>query len=200
MNISTIFKDIQSGKPIIVIDSKDREWEGDLVIAAEQATEKNLAFIIRNARGLMCLPTCGKILDRLEIPMMVKESTCKLQTPFTVTIDAAEGIHTGMSVQDRLKTISVVLDDKSFPTQLARPGHLMPLRPQERLLLQRQGHTEASIELMKLAGMKPVSIIVEIINNDGTMAKSFQLERFAQKYSLSIISIEELFEEVYGGT
>lgn len=200
MNISTIFKDIQSGKPIIVIDSKDREWEGDLVIAAEQATEKNLAFIIRNARGLMCLPTCGKILDRLEIPMMVKESTCKLQTPFTVTIDAAEGIHTGMSVQDRLKTISVLLDDKSIPTQLARPGHLMPLRPQERLLLQRQGHTEASIELMKLAGMKPVSIIVEIINNDGTMAKSFQLERFAQKYSLSIISIEELFEEVYGGT
>jgi len=200
LNISTIFKDIQSGKPIIVIDSKDREWEGDLVIAAEQATEKNLAFIIRNARGLMCLPTCGKILDRLEIPMMVKESTCKLQTPFTVTIDAAEGIHTGMSVQDRLKTISVLLDDKSIPTQLARPGHLMPLRPQERLLLQRQGHTEASIELMKLAGMKPVSIIVEIINNDGTMAKSFQLERFAQKYSLSIISIEELFEEVYGGT
>jgi len=195
--VQNILDDIRSGKPIILVDEYDRENEGDIVIAAEKCDVKNLVFTMNNARGLMCLPCEGKILDRLELPPMVQNSTDPNETPFTVSIDALEGCTTGMSVHDRLKTISVLLNTDSKPEELARPGHLFPLRARDNLLKERRGHTEGSIQLMKLAGMKPISMIVEIMNDDGTMAKGGDLDKFAHTHGLSIISIEEVYEATY---
>ena len=169
-----------NGKPIILVDEYDRENEGDIVIAAEKCNVDNLVFTMNNARGLMCLPAEGSILDRLKLPPMVENNTDPNETPFTVSIDASEGTTTGMSVQDRLRTISVLLDDNSKPEELSRPGHLFPLRARDNLLKVRRGHTEGSIQLMKLAGVKPVAMIVEIMNDDGTMAKGGDLDKFAE--------------------
>ena len=141
--LELILEDIKNGKPIVIVDDTDREDEGDIMLAAAKANIDNLVFCMNHARGLMCIPCCGTILDRLKIPPMVIDSTCKMQTPFTISVDAMEGITTGMSVYDRLKTISVILDKKSVSTDLARPGHLFPLRPRENLLKERRGHTEA---------------------------------------------------------
>ena len=152
---------------------------------------------MNNAKGLMCLPCEGSILDNLELPPMVQDNTDPNETPFTVSIDALDGTTTGMSVYDRLKTISVLLDSKSEPKDLARPGHLFPLRARDGLLKERRGHTEGSIQLLKLAGMKPVAMIVEIMNNDGTMAKGGDLDKFAIEHGLTIISIEEVYEATY---
>jgi len=154
---------------------------------------------MNKARGLMCIPCDGKILDRLQIPMMVADNTDKNETPFTVSVDSsAEDTTTGMSVDDRLSTINVFTNDSAVPTDLNWPGHLFPLRPRDGLLKERRGHTEGSIELMKLAGLKPVSIICEIMNDDGTMAKGGQVNKFATENGLTLISIEELYEAVYG--
>lgn len=187
-----IIENLKNGIPIIVVDSKDRENEGDVVIAAEKATVKNIVFFMRHARGLLCIPTHGDILDRLQIPMMVETSTDKLGTPFTVSVDATDGISTGMSVYDRIKTINTILNPSSKPEDLARPGHLFPLRPKPQLLKQRKGHTECSIALTQIAKLQPVAVIAEIINNDGTMAKGKSLTKFAQRFGLEIISVEEI--------
>ena len=190
-------EDIRNGKPIILVDEYHRENEGDIVIAAEKCDVENLVFTMNNAKGLMCLPCEGRILDNLELPPMVQDNTDPNETPFTVSIDALDGTTTGMSVYDRLKTISVLLDSKSEPKDLARPGHLFPLRARDGLLKERMGHTEGSIQLLKLAGMKPVAMIVEIMNNDGTMAKGGDLDKFAIEHGLTIISIEEVYEATY---
>jgi 3,4-dihydroxy-2-butanone 4-phosphate synthase len=197
-DFNAIIDDIVAGKPVIVVDSWDRENEGDLVIAAEYATAETLAFIARYARGIMCIPCDGAILDRLEIPMSPSNSLDKLQTPFTVSIDAAEGVTTGVSVEDRMVTIRKVLDSSTVPSDLAYPGHLFPLRPRPGLLKDRQGHTEASIEMMHLAGCQPVAIICEIMNDDGSMARLPELEAFANVHNLNIISIDDLSELIYG--
>lgn len=202
MNISAQLQDaihdIQQGVPVIVVDSYDRENEGDLVIAAEKATVESLAFIARYARGIMCIPCEGAILDRFGIPMSPSNSRDKLQTPFTVSIDAADGVSTGVSVTDRLKTISVLLDPSSTPENIAYPGHMFPLRPRPGLLKDRQGHTEASVELMKLSGLTPMAIICEIMNDDGSMARMADLERFAKIHQLNIISIDDIQRYIYG--
>jgi 3,4-dihydroxy 2-butanone 4-phosphate synthase/GTP cyclohydrolase II len=195
--IEQIIDDIRNGRPVIVVDDYDREFEGDIVLAAEKANEYNLIFAMRHAKGLMCLPCLQERCDRLEIPMMETNNNDKFGTPFTVSIDATEGTTTGMSVYDRLKTISVFLDENSKPNQLAQPGHLFPLRSRPGLLKERRGHTEGSVELCLLSGMKPVSVIIEIMNEDGTMTKGEQLEKFAKIYNLSIISIEEIYDAVY---
>tara|TARA_R110000744_G_scaffold80097_3_gene157213 strand:- start:263 stop:1645 length:1383 start_codon:yes stop_codon:yes gene_type:complete len=192
-----ILDDIRNGKPIILVDEYDRENEGDIVIAAEKCNVDNLVFTMNNARGLMCLPSEGKTLDRLELPPMVQDSTDPNETPFTVSVDALDGCTTGMSVHDRLKTISVLLNPDSKPEELSRPGHLFPLRARDNLLKDRRGHTEGSIQLMKLAGVKPIAMIVEIMNNDGTMAKGGDLDKFAHTHGLSMISIEEVYEGTY---
>jgi 3,4-dihydroxy 2-butanone 4-phosphate synthase/GTP cyclohydrolase II len=196
-NLDTIIADIKKGKPVIVVDSFHRENEGDLVIAAEKATPETLAFIARYARGIMCIPCAGSILDRLGIPMSPTNSRDKLQTPFTVSVDAAEGISTGVSVRDRMETIRLILDPFTQPDQLAYPGHLFPLRPRPLLLLERQGHTEASIELMSLSQMLPIAIICEIMNDDGTMARMADLEQFAVVHDLNIVSIDALYDHIY---
>ncbi|MBI4586612.1 MAG: 3,4-dihydroxy-2-butanone-4-phosphate synthase [Planctomycetes bacterium] len=194
--IPEILEDIYQGKPIILVDAADREDEGDLVIAAEKADQENLAFMARYARGIMCIPCDGLILDRLNIPMMVERSNDRLQTPFTVSIDAARGISTGVPVADRLKTIQVLLDPNSKPSDLTRPGHLFPLRPHQMGLRGRQGHTESSIELMRLAGLKPVAVISEIMNDDGTMARGEPLLEFAAQFNLRIISIQDIIDHL----
>ncbi len=185
---------IQAGKPLIVVDSYDRENEGDLMIAAEKATPQTLAFIAKEARGIMCIPAAGEILDRLEIPMSPSNNNDKFSTPFTVSIDAKEGVTTGVSVTDRMVTIGLVLDEKTTPDQLAYPGHLFPLRPRRGLLRERQGHTEASVQLCILAGLKPVAIICEIMNDDGSMARVPDLVPYSEKWYLPMISIDEVIE------
>jgi|TARA_R110002074_G_scaffold286624_6_gene458400 3,4-dihydroxy-2-butanone 4-phosphate synthase len=193
----TVLEDLRAGKPIILVDEYDRENEGDIVIAAEKCNEENLVFTMNYAKGLMCLPCSGEILDRLELPPMVADNTDRNETPFTVSIDARDGTTTGMSVQDRMTTIGVLLDDDATPVHLTRPGHLFPLRARPGLLKERRGHTEGSIQLMELAGLKPVSMICEIMNNDGTMTKGGDLNKFAVEHGLSIISIEEVYEAAY---
>lgn len=192
-----ILSDIRIGKPVIVVDDYDREFEGDIVLSAEKANVENLIFAMKHAKGLMCLPVLQETCDRLQIPMMPSNQNDKYGTPFTVSIDAVEGTTTGMSVYDRLKTISVLLDDTSKPTELAQPGHLFPLRAKPGLLKDRRGHTEASLELVLAAGLKPIAVIIEIMNDDGTMTKGEQLERYSKVYNLNIISVEEIYESVY---
>lgn len=195
--IQQIIEDLQNGKPVIVVDNHDRENEGDIVIAGEKANEENILFAMKYAGGLMCLPCAGEILDRLGIPMMFSNSLDKFATPFTVSIDSSSG-ETGVSLQDRLKTIKVLLDENSKSHDLLMPGHLFPLRPRKKLLQERQGHTESSIELMKLAGLKPVAIIVEIVDSDGSMAKGNRLTEYAKTHNLNIISVPEITEAIYG--
>lgn len=195
--VDQVIQDIKNGKPVIVVDDYDREFEGDIMLAAEMANKHNLIFSMRHAKGLMCLPCLQERCDRLDIPMMRTNNNDKFGTPFTVSIDAIEDTTTGMSVFDRLKTISVFLDESSSPKQLAQPGHLFPLRARPGLLKERRGHTEGSIELCLLSGLKPVAVIIEIMNEDGTMVKGEQLEDFSKIYNLSIISIEEIHNAVY---
>jgi len=194
--IKDAIKDIKSGIPVIVVDNAERENEGDLVVAAQKANVDNISFCMRYARGLMCIPCEGKILDQLKIPMMVKKTEDPLETPFTVSVDA-KTTSSGMSVYDRLKTIKVFLNKNLKAKQLQRPGHMFPLRPRNRLLKERQGHTEASIVLMKLAKLKEVAIIVEIINDNGTMARGNDLKLFSKKHNLKIISIDEIIKAFY---
>jgi 3,4-dihydroxy 2-butanone 4-phosphate synthase/GTP cyclohydrolase II len=196
-NIELALKDIKKGKPVIIIDDSHREDEGDLVLAAEMADEFNLAFCLNHGGGLMCLPCMKERLDRLNVPMMPSNDLDPLQTPFAVSVDAVEGTTTGMSVQDRLKTIQVLLDERSTPSQLHYPGHLFPLRAKEKLLQERRGHTESSVELIKLAGFKPVSVIIEIMNKDGTMTKGEQITKFAKTYDLTVVTIDEIYDAVY---
>lgn len=192
--IETILRDIKNGTPIILVDSYDRENEGDLMIAAERATPETLAFIAREARGIMCIPTPRVILDRLGIPMSPSNNNDKFSTPFAVSIDATEGVTTGVSVEDRMVTIGLVLDENTTPDQLAYPGHLFPLRPRAGLLNDRRGHTEASVQLCLMANMKPVAIICEIMNSDGSMARMPNLISYSEKWKLNIISIDEVHE------
>lgn len=196
-NIQNAIDEIRKGKPIVLVDEHDRENEGDIVIAAELADVDNLVFTMNKGKGLMCVPAEGDVLDRLELPPMVINNTDVNQTPFTVSVDAAVGTTTGMSVHDRLATISILVDEDSKPEDLNRPGHLFPLRASDNLLKDRRGHTEGSVELMKLAGLKPIAIICEIMNDDGSMTKGPQLNKFAVENGLVLISIEELYEAIY---
>ncbi len=195
--IQKILEDIKNGKPVVVVDDYDREFEGDIVISAEKASIENLVFAMRHAKGLMCLPCLQERLDQFEIPMMPSNKQDKFGTPFTVSIDAVEGATTGMSVYDRLKTISIFLDKNAKPSELAQPGHMFPLRARPGLLKDRRGHTEASVELMLLSDLRPVAVIIEIMNEDGTMIKGEKLEQFAKIYGLNIISVQEIYEAAY---
>lgn len=196
-DVERAIKDIQAGKVIIIVDDHARENEGDLVLAAEKANEFNLTFLLRHAGGLMCMPCQPECLQQLQIPMMPTNELDEFGTPFALSVDAVEGTTTGMSIADRLKTISVMLDKKSKPNQLAYPGHLFPLRAHEELLKGRRGHTESSVEIVKAAGLKKAAIIVEIMNDDGTMKKGYDLVKFAREYNLCLVSVQEIYEWVY---
>ncbi|MBE7411508.1 MAG: bifunctional 3,4-dihydroxy-2-butanone-4-phosphate synthase/GTP cyclohydrolase II [Leptospiraceae bacterium] len=183
--------DIQAGKMIVLVDSEDRENEGDLVIAAEFANKEIINFMATHGRGLVCVPMTSDRLEKLGLGRMVQTSDHQ-GTAFTVSVDAKHGITTGISAGDRAKTIEVLLDDKSSKEDLVRPGHIFPLEAVKGGVLRRAGHTEASTDLCILAGLKPASVICEIMNADGTMARMKDLEEFVKIHNLNIYSIEEL--------
>jgi 3,4-dihydroxy 2-butanone 4-phosphate synthase/GTP cyclohydrolase II len=190
--IEEAIEDIKAGKFVIVVDDEARENEGDLVLAAERVTPEAINFMARHARGLICLPMTGQRLDELKIPLMVNDNTSKLGTAFTVSIEAKHKVTTGISAYDRAETIKVVVDPTTKPEDLARPGHIFPLRARDGGVLVRAGHTEAIIDLARLAGLYPAGVICEIMNDDGSMARLPQLEVMAEKYGIKIITIADL--------
>lgn len=185
-------EEIRAGKMIIVVDNVDRENEGDLIIAAEFADCEAINFMATHARGLICVPLDAEILQKLDLEQMVKKNTEVHTTAFTVSVDAACGITTGISAKDRAKTIATLIDSTSRPEDLVRPGHIFPLRAVKGGVLRRAGHTEASVDLARLAGLKPASVICEIMNSDGSMARLPDLKKFAEKHELNIYTIEDL--------
>jgi 3,4-dihydroxy 2-butanone 4-phosphate synthase / GTP cyclohydrolase II len=185
-------EEIRGGRMVIVVDDVDRENEGDLILAAESATPDALAFMIRHTSGVVCMPIVGDRLDELNIPLMVSGSADIQRTAFTVSVDVARGTTTGISAADRAATIRAVIDEATKPSDLVRPGHVFPLRYREGGVLKRAGHTEAAVDLARLAGMYPAGVLCEIVNEDGTMARLPDLVRFARRHGLRIISIADL--------
>ncbi|MDO8717197.1 MAG: bifunctional 3,4-dihydroxy-2-butanone-4-phosphate synthase/GTP cyclohydrolase II [Dehalococcoidales bacterium] len=191
-SIEDVIKDIKAGKFVITVDDEDRENEGDLIMAAEKVTPDAINFMAKHARGLICIPVTGQRLDELKIPLMVSENTSKFTTAFTVPVDAKDKVTTGISAADRAETIKAMINPASKPDDLARPGHMFPLRAREGGVMVRAGHTEAVIDLAKMAGLYPAGIICEIMNENGTMARLPQLEVMAKKFGIKIISIAGL--------
>lgn len=183
---------IKAGGFIIVVDDEDRENEGDFIIAAEKITEEKVNFMLREGRGVLCAPITSQRCHELELNMQVEENTSMLGTPFTVTIDLLRGCTTGVSMHDRAETIKALADPNLKPNDLGRPGHVNPLRAQDRGVLVRAGHTEAAIDMTKLAGLYPAAALIEIINPDGTMARLPQLKKVSEKFNIPIISIKDL--------
>ncbi|NDG84038.1 MAG: 3,4-dihydroxy-2-butanone-4-phosphate synthase [Proteobacteria bacterium] len=183
---------LKRGEMVILVDSEDRENEGDLVLAAQFATPEKVNFLIRNACGLVCLALESEQVDRLGLPPMVPANESPRKTAFTVSIEAAEGVSTGISAADRARTIQVASDPTSTRKDLVAPGHIFPLRAAPGGVLEREGHTEGSIELCKLAGLRPAAVICEIINEDGSMARKPDLEEFSRKFDIPIVTIEDL--------
>ncbi len=195
MALSTIIEaieDIKAGKFLIIVDDEDRENEGDLALAAEKVTAETINFMATHARGLICLPTTGKRLDELRIPLMVRENTSKYSTAFTVSVEAKHRVSTGISAADRAETIKAILDPATKPEDLARPGHMFPLRAREGGVLVRVGHTEAIVDLARMAGLYPAGTICEIMNEDGSMARIPQLEAVSAKFGIKMISVADL--------
>jgi 3,4-dihydroxy 2-butanone 4-phosphate synthase / GTP cyclohydrolase II len=184
--------EIAAGRPVIVVDDYDRENEGDLIFAAEKATPELIAFTVRHTAGVICVPMAGEDLDRLELGQMVARNTEAHQTAFTVSVDAATGVTTGISAADRCHTIRALAAPTAAAADFNRPGHIFPLRAREGGVLRRAGHTEAAVDLARLAGLRPAGVICEIINDDGTMARLPELRVFARENALTLISIEDL--------
>lgn len=191
-SITEAVKDIKEGRFIIIVDDEDRENEGDLALAAEKVSPQAINFMTKYGRGLVCVPAVGERLDRLQLPLMVDENTCKFGTAFTVSVDAKQGTTTGISAADRAQTVKAVIDPATQPDDLVRPGHIFPLRAREGGVLVRAGQTEAIVDLAKLAGLYPAGVICEIMNEDGTMARLPQLEEIADKFEIKIISVADL--------
>ena len=190
--IQEAIEDFKEGKFVIVVDDEDRENEGDLIIAAEKVTPEKVNFMLKKARGVLCAPiTMSRCLE-LDLPHQVADNTSVLGTPFTVTIDKLEGCTTGVSAHDRAATIKALADPASTPKTFGRPGHINPLYAQDNGVLRRSGHTEAAIDLCKLAGLYPAGALMEIMNDDGTMARMPELKLFAKEYGLKIISIKDM--------
>ena len=183
--------DFKEGKFVIVVDDEDRENEGDLIIAAEKITAEDVNFMLKYARGVLCAPITISRCDELELPHQVQENTSVLGTPFTVTVDKLEGCSTGVSAHDRAATIRALADPASTPQTFGRPGHVNPLYAQDNGVLRRSGHTEAAIDLCKMAGLYPAGALMEIMNEDGTMARLPQLITFAKEWNLKVISIKD---------
>jgi 3,4-dihydroxy 2-butanone 4-phosphate synthase/GTP cyclohydrolase II len=190
--IEDALEDIRQGKMVILVDDEDRENEGDLTMAAEKATPESINFMARYGRGLICLSLTEEKLNALRLPMMVSENTSRFQTAFTVSIDARKGVTTGISAADRAVTVLTAVDDRCRPEDLVTPGHIFPLRAREGGVLVRTGQTEGSVDLARLAGLKPAGVICEIMKDDGTMARMPDLEIFATKYGLKIVTVADV--------
>jgi 3,4-dihydroxy 2-butanone 4-phosphate synthase/GTP cyclohydrolase II len=195
MKINTIdeaIKDFREGKFVIVVDDEDRENEGDFVIAAEKITPEQVNFMLTNGRGVLCVPITEERCEQLELTRQVFENTSIHGTPFTITVDKLEGCSTGVSAEDRAATIRALADKNSTPQTFGRPGHINPLYARSRGVLRRAGHTEAAVDLARLAGLQPVAALIEIMNEDGSMARMPQLVKIAQKFNFKIITIKDL--------
>ena len=186
--------EIAAGRAIVVVDDASRENEGDIVFAASKATPELLAFTIRYARGLICVPMLGADLDRMQLPQMTSDNQEHMGTAFTISVDARDGITTGISAADRARTIRTLVDSATEPYEIVRPGHVFPLRYAEGGVLRRAGHTEVAVDLARLAGLNPAGVVAEIFNDDGTMARLPQLRAFADEHGLALISIAQLIE------
>lgn len=189
--IKAAIDDFKNGKFVIIIDDKHRENEADLVLAAEKVSPQKINFMIKNARGLVCVPMLGKRLKELKLPLMTRINTEFTKCAFTVSVDARKGTTTGISAFDRAKTIKALIDKHTKPSDLARPGHIFPLRCDERGLSKRTGHTEAAIELAKLAKIYPAAVICEVIGKNGKMAKVAEIRRFSKRHDLKIIRVRD---------
>ena len=192
--IEAAVEEIRAGRMVVVVDDEDRENEGDLIVAAEKVTAEHIGFMVRHCSGIICVPMEGERLEELNLPLMAADNTESMRTAFTVSVDAIEGTSTGISAADRATTIKALLDPGSRPTDLARPGHIFPLRYTTGGVLRRAGHTEASVDLARLAGLDPAGVLCEVVNEDGTMARMPDLERFAAQHGLLIISIADLIK------
>ncbi len=193
-SVERAIEEFRKGHLVIVVDDEDRENEGDLIIAAETATPESVNFILRHGRGILCAPLSGEIADRLELPLMTTRNTALMGTPFTVSVDAAEGTTTGVSASERALTLRKLADPDAGPDDFAIPGHIFPLRAKDGGVLRRAGHTEAAVDLCRLAGLREAGALCEILNEDGTMARFPDLERFAAEHDFPMISIAELIE------
>ncbi len=191
-NVEAALADIRDGKMVILVDDEDRENEGDLVMAAEKVTPEAVNFMACQGRGLICLTLTGEAIDTLQLPMMVRENTASLGTAFTVSIEAREGVTTGISAADRAVTILAAVKDGAKPSDLVSPGHVFPLRARKGGVLVRTGQTEGSVDLARLAGLKPAGVICEIMKEDGEMARMGDLEVFGKEHNLRIISVADL--------
>ncbi|MGO6941425.1 3,4-dihydroxy-2-butanone-4-phosphate synthase [Rhizobium johnstonii] len=183
---------IASGKMVVVVDDQNRENEGDIVVAADAVTPETIAFMMNHARGLVCIAMEGERLDALDIPLMVPNNTESHKTAFTVSVDYLNGTTTGISAADRAATVSALVDDRAKPDEFARPGHIFPLRANPRGVLGRPGHTEAAVDLARLAGRIPAGVICEVANDDGTMSRLPELTLFAERHNLPLVTIEDL--------
>ncbi|MGN6781841.1 MAG: bifunctional 3,4-dihydroxy-2-butanone-4-phosphate synthase/GTP cyclohydrolase II, partial [Marmoricola sp.] len=184
--------DIAAGRAVIVVDDEDRENEGDIIFAASKATPELMAFTIRHSSGVICVPMPGAMLDRLEIPLMTPHNRDKLRTAYTISVDARDDVSTGISAADRARTARVLADSATEPWEITRPGHVFPLRYREGGVLVRRGHTEAAVDLARMAGLTPAGVLVEVVNDDGTMKRGQQLRDFADEHGLKLISIEQM--------
>jgi 3,4-dihydroxy 2-butanone 4-phosphate synthase/GTP cyclohydrolase II len=193
-SIESVVNDVRKGRMVIVVDDADRENEGDLILAAQHVTPAAINFMVKHGRGLVCAPTTSERLQQLGIERMVRQNRETFKTDFQVSVDAARGVTTGISAADRAETIRVMADPTAMPDDLVQPGHLFPLRARPGGVLQRAGHTEAAVDLVMLAGCRPIGVICEIMNDDGTMARLPQLLKFARKHRLRICTIADLIE------
>ena len=189
-----VIEDIRAGKMVIVCDDEDRENEGDLTMAAELVTPEDINFMAVHGRGLICLPMAEEMLDRLEIPQMTTHNSSRMGTAFTVSIEAKDGVSTGISAADRAHTCRVAVDDATGPEDLVMPGHVFPLRARPGGVLQRAGQTEAAVDLSRLAGLKPAGVICEIMKEDGTMARVPDLEQFSQEHGVKMVTVAQIIE------
>ena len=190
--IEDALNDFKEGKFVIVVDDEDRENEGDLIVAAEKITPEQVNFMLKNARGVLCAPITLSRCKELDLPHQVQDNTSMLGTPFTVTVDKLEGCSTGVSANDRAATIRALADPASTPKTFGRPGHINPLYAQDHGVLRRSGHTEAAVDLCRLSGLYPAAALMEIMNEDGTMARMPDLQERAREWQMRIITIKDL--------
>src|SRR3984893_2273638 len=190
--INEVLESLRQGRPIIVTDDANRENEGDLILAAEKATAETLSFMIRYTSGVICVPMEGSDIDRLELPLMTLRNNEAMRTAYTISVNAKSGVTTGISAADRTRTIRLLSDPATRADDLVRPGHVFPLRYREGGGLRRAGHTEAAVDLARLAGLRPAGVLAEVVNDDGSMARLPELERFAAEHGLVLLTIADL--------
>ncbi len=185
---------LKEGKGVLITDNEDRENEGDLIFSAEHLTDTQMAMLIRQCSGIVCLCLTEDKLTQLDLPMMVTDNTCRNQTGFTVTIEAAEGVTTGVSAADRVATVKAAIADDAKPSDLHRPGHVFPLRAKAGGVLERQGHTEATVDMMTLAGLKPCGVLCEVTNYDGSMARLPEIVELGKKFGIPVLTVDDIIE------